>query len=259
MNARSCVMWLAAAAWALSGGAVWAAPEVVGKVYTPGHFDSLSFGGPVTVVFRQGDRDELFVEGNDGVQRQLTLTLRGTELVVRSETRFGLPWRGPERIRMQVVMRELVSLDVAGAADFVAPDPVRAKALRVNISGGGVTRFEKLKAERLQFTVSGAGDGHYTGSADELQVAVSGRGNFMGENLHSHRARVSINGIGKARVWVTDTLQASVTGIGKIDYWGQPKAEKSRAGIVSITPRGPKPAPQPQPQPVAAPLPGPVH
>jgi hypothetical protein len=256
MSTRSSWIWLCAAACWLGCGAVWAAPEVVGKAYAPGHFDSLSFSGPVTVTFRQGERDELFVEGNDGVQRQVTLSLRGTELVVRTETGWGLPWRGPDRIRMQLVMRDIVHLDVAGAADFVAPEPVRVKNLRVNLSGAGVTRFDKLKAERLQFTVAGAGDGHYAGSVDELQVAISGRGNFMGENLHSTRARVSISGIGKARVWATDTLQASVSGIGKIDYWGQPKAEKSRAGVVSITPRGAKPPPLPQA--AVAPLPGPV-
>ncbi len=218
-------------------------PEVVGKTYTPGPFDSLSFGGSAIVQFQQGDRDELFIEGNDEVQKSVTVELRGTELAMRSEGNWKF-WTNKQRIKMRIVMRELKELRVSGVADFIANEPVSAKTLRVSISGAGVARFERLKAEELRFSVSGSGDGYFTGSVDELGISISGRGDFYGEHFAARNAKVSISGLGKARVWATGELSAGVSGIGTVDYWGNPNLQKRSSGIGKFNDKGAKAAAQ---------------
>jgi len=102
-----------------------------------------------------------------------------------------------------------------------------------------------LQTESLRFRVSGAGDGQIAGSANELQIVVSGRGEFRGENLLSRRAKVVVNGIGDVRVWATEWLGVNVSGVGTVDYWGTPLVERHSSGVAKINERGPKPPPLP--------------
>jgi hypothetical protein len=215
------------------------AAEPAGRRYAPGPFDSLSFGGAAVVQFHQGERDEVFVEGDDEVQRNLRLELRGSELVVRSEGNWRF-WARSDRVRLRVTMRELKSLVVSGAADFVASGPLVVPRLRVDISGAAAVRFEQLRADELRFTVSGSGDGHFAGSVGALAVAISGRSDFFGEQLMSRSARVVISGMGKARVWVTGELSTAVSGIGTIEYWGRPNVSRRSSGVATVNDMGPK-------------------
>jgi hypothetical protein len=217
-----------------------ALPE--GKTYAPGAFDSLVFDGSATVQFRQGDRDEVFVEGDDEMQKSVTVELRGSTLLLRSEGGWRF-WSSRQRAKVRVQMRDLKSLQVSGAADFVASEPVELKSLRISISGSAVARFDKFRAEELRFAVSGSGDGHFSGSVDELVVAVSGRSEFFGEQLHSRNARIAISGLGKVRTWTTGELSASVSGIGTVDYWGRPNVTRRSSGVSNFNDMGPKVAP----------------
>jgi hypothetical protein len=224
----------------LSAHAGEAQPE--GKTYAPGPFDSLAFDGSANVLFRQGERDEVFVEGDAEVQKAVAVELRGSTVVVRSEGGWRF-WSSRQRAKLRVTMRELRSLQVSGAADVVAEGPVELKTLNVSISGSAVVRFERLRAQVLRFVVSGSGDGHFGGSVDELSVAISGRSDFFGEALHVRNARIAVSGVGKARVWATGELVAGISGIGTVDYWGRPNVTRRSSGIGNFNDMGPKPAP----------------
>ena len=150
-----------------------------------------------------------------------------------------------QRARIAITARDLRRVTISGAADFSATQPVQCESLDVNISGSGLARFDKLQAESLRFRVSGAGDGQMAGSANELQIVVSGRGEFRGENLQSRRAKVVVNGIGEVRVWATQWLGVNVSGVGTVDYWGTPLVERQSSGVAKINERGPKPLPLP--------------
>lgn len=227
--------------WAGAAVAQTGLQSVPGKTYTPGAFDSLYFTGTATVRFLQGDRDEVFVEGDQSVQEGVEIELEGKRLVVRSSGSWKF-WRGPQqRTRMVVVARDLRSLKVSGAANFLAPEAVHISQLQIDISGAAVARFDKLTTERLVFAVSGAGDGYFTGQAQTVTVSISGKGDFYGADLEAQQAKVNISGLGKARLWVHKTLDASISGIGTVEYFGTPVVHKQSAGLGRYTERGPRP------------------
>ncbi len=211
------------------------------KTYSPGSFDRLQLGGSVVVRYRQGERDELVVEGDESVQRQVDVRLHGSRLEVRTPGGW-LVWMRP-RVHLQVVSRELRELGISGAADFVAPDPVQLEELRVGISGSGLARFDQLKVGQLRFTVSGAGDGHFAGQAQELRIGISGKGEVLAEQLAAERVQIGISGLGKAKVWALKDLSISASGIGTVEYWGSPEVRRSNSGISTINALGPKAAP----------------
>ncbi len=222
----------------LPPGAVAQTPE--GRLYTPGAFEAIEIAGAAAVRFTQGAPDSVFVEGDEETQKSLSIEVRDGVLQIRPTG--GWKFWNARRLQMTVTARELRRVVISGAADLVAALPVQAQRLDVSISGAGLARFDKLRADSLYFHVSGAGDGQITGSVGELNLSVSGRSEFRGENLQCGRANVKVSGIGDVKVWATEQLGVSVSGIGTVDYWGSPQVVRRSSGIAKINDRGPKPA-----------------
>jgi Putative auto-transporter adhesin, head GIN domain len=225
----------------LLGPALGLAQAPEGRAYTPGPFDSIEISGAAAVRFTQGEVDEVFVEGGPEVQRAVDLEVRNGQLVIRS----GGGWKfwNAQRTQVQVTARDLRRLSISGAADLVATLPVQVRQLAVSISGAGLARFDQLRADKLSFSVSGAGDGQMAGSVQQLDISVSGRGAFRGEQLMSERATVQVSGVGDVRLWVQEALSVSVSGIGTVDYWGAPRVSRRTSGIAKVNDHGPKAAP----------------
>jgi hypothetical protein len=210
------------------------------RVYTPGAFDELEIHGSAEVRFAQGDTDQVLVEGDDEVQREVKLDLRNGRLNIRQSGTWKF-WNN-RRLQLSVTARDLKRLSISGAADVLASQPVKLGKLTVDISGAGLARFDHLQADELRFTVSGAGDGQFAGSVDQLRVDVSGKSDFRGEQLRVQRGRVSVSGLGDVAVWAEKDLTISVSGIGTVDYWGTPTVKRSSSGLATINARGAKTA-----------------
>jgi hypothetical protein len=204
-------------------------------------FDAIEISGSAQVRFEQGDADRVTVEGDEDAQRAVSLEVRGGTLAIRNAGSWMF-WR-EGRARVNVTARTLRRVTISGAADFVAPGALRTGALRVDISGAGLARFDRLQADELAFSISGSGEGQAAGTLDLLRVSISGKGDFRGENLHAQRARVSVSGLGDVKVWATRELSLAVSGVGTVDYWGAPSVRRSTSGLATVNDRGAKPGP----------------
>lgn len=221
--------------------ALAAAQATEGRTYTPGPFDGIEISGAAAVRFAQGSTDFVHVEGDADAQRAVEVEVRNGQLQIRPAGSWKF-WNS-QRLQVQVTARDLKRVVISGAADLVAPAPVQLSRLAVVISGAGLARFDKLQADELSFTVSGAGDGQMAGRVRQLGVNVSGKSEFRGEELASERASVRVSGVGDVKVWATQQLMISVSGIGSVDYWGTPQVTRHSSGIARIHERGPKTAP----------------
>ena len=101
-------------------------------------------------------------------------------------------------------------------------------------------RFDQLALGRLNFDISGAGEGQLNGKVDQLRLAVSGKGKISAEQLRAGSADVSISGVANAVLWAVKDLRVQISGAGHVDYWGQPNVSKSISGFGSVDPRGAK-------------------
>jgi hypothetical protein len=239
MNTRSrCVAAVLALATWLVLAAPAAAQGVGGRKYAPGSFDTLVLNGTATVRLVQGPEDSVFIEGDDETQGAVDLDLDGGVLRIRPSGSWKF-WRS-KQAQIVVTARELRRLEIKGAADVVASEPLRLKQLQVRISGAGSVRFDKLKADKLEFNVSGSGTGQLAGAVDELVVRISGRGVYLGENLVSQSATLSVSGAGEVRVWATKELTANVSGVATIDFWGNARVTRSSSGLTTWNDRGDK-------------------
>jgi hypothetical protein len=225
---------------ALSCAAFAQAPPPEGKVYAPGPFDSVVVDGAGQVRLVQGDRDEVFVPGDANAQESVDVRLSGTRM------RIDLPgswkfWSNGNGAQVEVRVRHLSRLTLSGANDVIAPGPIRGDQLTISMAGSGVARFDQLQVGRLNFDISGAGEGQLSGKVDQLRLSVSGKGKIAAEQLRTTSADVSISGVGNAALWTVHDLRVQISGAGHVEYWGQPALLKSISGFGSVDARGDKP------------------
>ena len=139
-----------------------------------------------------------------------------------------------------VTARDLKRLEISGAGDVIAPEPMQMRQLQVRISGAGSVRLDRVKVGALEFNVSGSGTGTMAGSADELQVRISGRGTYLGENLAAQVANVTVSGAGEVKIWAVKELTAAVSGVATVDFWGSATVHRTNSGLTTWNEHGPK-------------------
>ena len=79
-----------------------------------------------------------------------------------------------------------------------------------------------------------------SGTADDLDMNISGFGDFKGKDLHTKKANVDISGAGSATVWVDDDLTAGISGAGSISYYGTASVTRQVSGIGGVNHLGNK-------------------
>jgi hypothetical protein len=210
-----------------------------GRVYAPGPFDSVDVDGSGQVRLVQGDRDEVFVPGDAGAQEAVEVRLNGRRL------RIDLPgswkfWNNGSGAQVEVRVRHLSRLTLSGSNDVIAPGLISGGQLSVRMAGSGLARFDQLQVGRLDFDISGAGEGQLNGQVDSLRLSVSGKGKITADQLRAESAEVSISGVANAVLWAVKELRVQISGAGHVDYWGQPTLSKSISGFGSVEQRGTK-------------------
>jgi len=214
-------------------------PSGEGKVYAPGPFDSLVVDGAGQVRIVQADRDEVFVPGDENAQDSVDVQLSGNRMHIDLPGGWKF-WKGGNGALVEVRMRHLSKLTLSGSNDVIAPGPISGDQLTIGMAGSGLARFDQLQVGRLNFEISGAGEGQLAGKVDQLRLSVSGKGKIGAEQLRTGSADVSISGVGNASLWTVSDLRVQISGAGHVDYWGQPRVQKSISGFGSVDARGDK-------------------
>jgi hypothetical protein len=208
------------------------APADEGKLYTPGPFDRVEIDGSGQVRLVQGERDEVFVSGDERMQEGVQVDRSGNRLHVSLPGAWKF-WNNG-KAQVEIRLRNVSRITMSGAADLYAPGVVRSPQLSIDIAGAGLTHFDDLRADKLGFTISGSGEGQLAGRVEEMRLSVSGRGKVTAGQLQVGNAHVSISGVGNADLWVTDNLRVDISGAGHVTYTGQPKIRQSISGLGSV-------------------------
>lgn len=115
---------------------------------------------------------------------------------------------------------------------------VQVKSLEsLNTDGVGNVEAQGIQGKRLAVAMDGVGEVTIAGSADVLDLSLSGVGSFKGEEFKTKQATVRNSGVGSAVVNVSDRLDATVSAVGSVEYIGSPQVRESVKGVGSIKKR----------------------
>lgn len=193
------------------------------------------------IQITQGDHESLTVEARPEVLSKITTVVRGGELAIRmggsllDKIGFALSTSLTRpTIRYHLAVKNLASLELNGFVHASA-DELCTTNLSLSLKGAGRITIGSLTARHVATELRGAGRIDLGGQVREQEVAIEGPGLYQAIKLHSRKARVSLNGLGRARVWAVDKLEVEVRGLGRVEVRGKPEIKQD------ISPRAPIP------------------
>ena len=83
---------------------------------------------------------------------------------------------------------------------------------------------------QIKADIFGSGKIKLTGIADDLDLGISGSGDYKGFSLEAITTEVQISGSGEVEVLVTDQLDVRISGSGDVYYKGFPELDIEISG-----------------------------
>lgn len=208
-----------------------------------GEFNSISMRGIGKLSIKQGKNQEVTLEGDEIAISRITTNVMDGKLVIDigrdwvEKLSAGFDFLTDHDICIAIVVKDLKSLEVAGAAD-IEVDPLKTDDFELKLIGASNIKVEGLKANSLKAELPGAGKIRVDGEVNDLSVVLAGAGNFSGHQLKSKNTKVVLSGVGSAQIWVTDELDVTIAGVGSVEYYGSPAIKQSLTMLGKITSLG---------------------
>jgi hypothetical protein len=175
------------------------------------NFHAIDDQAVATLVITDGQPFKVIVEADENVIPQVETAVKDGVLLISLDK--SITTSTP--IRLLISMPKLDKFRSAGVGE-------------VTITG--------LKEPFLSILESGAGSLTASGSADMVDLTMSGVGNANLKDLQGKAVTALLSGTGSAKVTATESLTATVSGIGKLTYSGNPpKVQKSVTGLGTIS------------------------
>lgn len=197
------------------------------------HFRGL---GDMTIL--QGEREGLEIEASQAVREHIITEVHGDTLEIRY-LQSWLDWLQPRfwnigtPLRYTLYLQTLDMLDAAGLGNTTIP-ALQADRFELIHSGTGNVTVRSLNANELVAHQAGLGDIEIDGRVSRQDVRLTGTGSYHAGNLESQTATIELSGVGSARVWARETLDARLSGTGSIEYYGSPRTAQQVSGLGSV-------------------------
>lgn len=243
VSRRTAALAVAAAAVALTtrAAAAWSSVRGNGVRRTEARalsgFTGIAMAVPGQLELRLGATEGVTIEADENLLPLIETTVSRGILHIRTRRGEDID---PTVLRIVVQARQVELLSLAGSG--ISADPLKASALKVDVSGSGSVSLQHAEIEELSVSMAGSGSASFGGKARTLKVSVAGSGNVSAAALQADEAKVNMAGSGLATVSARSSLKASIAGSGTVRYHGDPKVERSIAGSGDIQRVGPLPS-----------------
>ena len=217
------------------GGGIQGSGEIESETREVQKFLAVSIDYPADVIIQQGKVESVKLEADDNLLSQLTTEVNDETLVIENkEESWSKRVKPTERVKITIIVKDLHQIEFSSAG-ILRVDGLKTDELSVSLNGAGEMSLNNLDVNKLESRLSGAGNIKANGTADELDLRISGVGSFEAPELQSMVASVRISGAGSATVRVEDDLTARVSGAGSVKYYGSPNLDEDVSGAGSVS------------------------
>lgn len=201
---------LALSAATLCAFGVAYAGDEVSKSYDYTGFDKITISGVYQIDVTVGSSFSIDLSGPENEMARAEVKLRGHSLDLGQRRRHRGEKRNRDGIRATISLPSLSGLDVSGVVD------------------GDITGVD---ADHLEIDISGVGDIDVSGSCKSLDAHVSGVGELDASDLECRVVTVKVSGVGDAKVYASESVDATVSGMGDITVYGSPEKVRKHGGL----------------------------
>lgn len=212
----------------------------VSKTFPVEAFTSMAFEGNYKVCYTQAASTSVKLEAPKSMMDEVTVEVKNGCLHISRKNAQSTSKRWVSlgksnkhnTVTVYVSTPVLKAVEVYGAVDFTAKQPIKADDLSLNIAGAGDVDVKQITAKHFNLTIAGAGDvelGNIIGA--DVDVEVSGAGDVDLKATRSENIMIKVNGAGdvEAEFEHCGTVTAAVNGAGDVDlkgtvrHWNQVK------------------------------------
>jgi hypothetical protein len=195
-----------------------------------GDFRILKVRDDVRVIIEQGDF-EVRLEGESNLLPLLLTEIQQGALVISRKQDVRLK----PNTTLQVVVRlpSLEVLEIRDAASVRSTGTLRGKLLRLELTGAPRAEL-LLDLESLSCKGTGAPEITLSGRGGQLDLQMTGAGNFRGEALECTSAEVSGTGAVDIEVNAIEKLSVTLTGASNLRYRGKPDVHSRLTGASTM-------------------------
>jgi len=131
-------------------------------------------------------------------------------------------------VSIDVTFVSLVGIYASSAADIKSSSVIEANSLKIRASSAADIDLE-VKVGTLKVSASSAADVVLSGTADSQNVDISSASDYKAFDLKSKTAEVSASSAADARVYASESLDASASSGASIKYKGNPDKLRERS------------------------------
>ena len=203
---------------------------VITRVLDIQYFEGVKMSSSENIVITQGSNLKVTAIGNENIVDKVVLDVSNNiwnaHLEPGSYSNYEL--------RYEITIPTLNYTAVSGSGNITVKNFTAQNHLTADISGSGnigLINFEG--AGTISARISGSGNILTSGTSttfDELIVAISGSGNYIGFPITANKANITISGSGDCETTVTDKLHVKISGSGDVRYKGQPTITTNISG-----------------------------
>ncbi|MCB0662637.1 MAG: DUF2807 domain-containing protein [Saprospiraceae bacterium] len=195
--------------------------QVKKELRTLANFDAIHVSGQFNIILKKGEQ-KVEIEADENILSYLITEVNNGELDLREKEDQVLDFTVEPTV--YISMEELSSLIMSGVSDVTMQDSFYTENANFSISGASNSTFY-MGCEKLKINVSGVGEVFLKGSAQSVDMGISGSGALHGEKFKCEDAYVRVSGTGEASIYVSNDLDAGVSGTGAIYYYGNPASK----------------------------------
>jgi hypothetical protein len=208
-------------------------PEAQRETRAVGPFTEVSLGSSAKVVLKQGSPQSVVVEASPEALAEFETVVKDQVLRLGNRSSMG-NYKDHGSVTVYITAPSLTALRVGGSGKFEVEGPLKADAMKLDVSGSGKLQVPQLTASSLESSVSGSGDLVVGGSCPRQQIRISGSGQLKAHDLKSETCEARISGSGDAHVYASRTAEASISGSGSVYVAGGAQLSSSVHGSGQI-------------------------
>lgn len=180
-------------AFAAAVGA-WAQDEKVSEVRKVDDFSSIKITSVANVIFTQGDRYSLRLEGKEKWVKLTTTEVKNGYLVI-SFKKGEKSVKNINGLKLYVTAPTLEVVELTGVGSLECKEPLKLDDFTLRINGVGSAEVADLTCHRFTVSLNGVGDAEVNVDCDYLKARMGGVGSLELKGS-ADEADISRSGIG---------------------------------------------------------------
>ncbi|MES2330992.1 MAG: head GIN domain-containing protein [Bacteroidota bacterium] len=182
-------------------------------------YTSISSSGAWDVMVAYGESNSIQVEGDENLLEYISTKVEGGKLSIKTTKNVNL--RSRNKITIYVSLTRLTGVSLSGSGDIIGDGKFSNDGKTdFSVSGSGNIKMTVNKLNNVDVGVSGSGRVRLSGSANSLEVRISGSGNADCGELICDDAYAHVSGSGNIKINANRTVDANISGSGNVSYRG---------------------------------------